>query len=43
MKDQKPLRSYVEAAAGDRVEVCLNSGVLNCTVNEAKEDSYHGK
>ncbi|HMM05866.1 MAG TPA: exodeoxyribonuclease VII large subunit [Clostridiales bacterium] len=43
MKDQKPLRSYEEAAAGDRVEVCLNSGILNCTVNEAKEDFHHGK
>ncbi len=43
MKDQKPLRSYEEAVVGDDVVVCLNSGFLNCRVNEAKEGSYHGK
>lgn len=43
LKDQKPLRSYEEAAVGDDVVVRLNSGILNCTVNETKEDSCCGK
>lgn len=43
MKDKKPLRSYAETAAGDRVTVQLNNGFLDCMVKETKEGSCYGK
>lgn len=43
MKDQKPLRSYEEAKAGDSVTVQLNNGLLDCTVDKTKEGSFHGR
>ena len=43
IKDQRPLRSYGEATAGDSVTVQLNDGVLDCTVNKAKEGAFYGK